>query len=191
MSNKLVKDTYSVNDFCKKFENTTIQQVKNELIEKIMNPHYVPYEKKDAMCQQIIKVTYYKKNENEKNPTLHINSRQEYMFKCLYLVKEYTTLKIDFKQSLQQFNLLNETGVLDCIFKNIPENEMREFHMVLEMVESDTLRNEYETHAFISNQVERFGQLIGTLAKPNLDQLSKVIQNINKEDIQKIITQLS
>ena len=185
MSNKKTNiEKCTVKEFCEKYNETNVEQTKIAFVEKIMNSHYVPYEMKITICEKIIESSYYKKNNNVKK--LHVNSPAKYMLYCLYLIKQYTNIQIDFSNTLEEFNLLNEFGLLDMIYRNIPEKELKEFSMILDMVESDILQNEYETHAFISNQVERFGNLIGVTLKPVADKIANTLENIAEEDVEKI-----
>lgn len=190
MNNKLVKEKYKVKDFCNKYKNTTIEETKAGLIEKVMNPHYVPYEMKTTICESIINATYYKKSNDGKTKSLYVNSPAQYMLFCLNLVKEYTHIEVDFKSALEEFNLLNESELIDVIYSNIPERELKEFKMLLDMVESDVMQNEYETHAFISKQVERFGELIGHIANPALNKLSEAVSNIDDKTVDKLVGKL-
>ena len=190
MSNKLVKDSYTVKEFCIKYNDTNNEQTKLELFERIMTPHYVPYEVKVTVCESIIKATYYKKSDDGYTERLYINSPSKHMLFCLNLVKQYTCIDVDFKNALEDFNLLNESALIDVIYSNISERELKEFRMILEMVESDILKNEYETHAFISNQVERFGELLGHIANPALMTLSESISNMDEKTIDKIISKI-
>lgn len=192
MSDKLVKTTkkYTVEKFCKKYNETNIEQVKQSLLESIMNPHYVPYEMKITICEKIIENSYYKKN-NDGVKKMHVNSPSKYMLYCLWLVKQYTYIEIDFSKSLEEFNMLNECELLDVIYSNVPEKEHREFQMILDMTENDLLQNEYDTHAFISNQVERFGELFGHIVKPALDRISDVLENMDEKTINNMINKLS
>lgn len=193
MSNKLVKTTkkYAVEEFCKKYNETNLDQVKQSLLEKVMNPHYVPYEMKITICEKIIENSYYKKNNDGKIEKLHVNSPSKYMLYCLWLVKQYTCIEVDFSNALEEFNLLNESEMLDVIYSNIPEKEHREFQMILDMVENDLLQNEYETHAFVSNQVERFGELFGNIVKPALDRFGDILENMDEKTINKVINKLN
>ena len=188
MSNKLVKTTkkYTVEKFCKKYNETNIEQVKQSLLESIMNPHYVPYEMKITICEKIIEKSYYKKSKQDNIEKIHVNSPAKYMLYCLWLVKQYTYIEVDFSNSLEEFNLLNETELIDVIFTHIPEREFKEFRMILEMVENDVMQNEYEMHAFISSQVERFGELFGYVTKSSMDGLINVLNNIDETTIDKI-----
>ena len=184
------KEKYTVKDFCKKYNETKVEQTKKELISSIINSHYVSYEMKITICEKVIENSYYKKNNDKKTKRLYINSPAQYMLYCLYLLKEYTYIEIDFSKSLEEFNLLNESELLDVIISNIPERELKEFRMILDMVENDALQNEYETHAFISNQVERFGELIGIVLKPAIEQLANALENMDEKTIDKIINKL-
>lgn len=189
----IVKDKYTVENFCKKYNETNIEKSKEALIEKVMNPHYVSYEMKITICEKIIENSYYKKEEKDgiKTRKLHINSPAEYMLYCLYLVKQYTNIEVDFSKALEEFNLLNECGLIDIIYKNIPEKEVKEFRKILDMVESDVMMNEYETHAFISNQVERFGELFGSITKPAINKLSETLENMDEKTIDKMIDKIN
>ena len=192
MSNKLVKSTkkYTVKEFCKKYNETNLEQVKQSLLENAMNSHYVPYEMKITICEKIIENSYYKKN-NDGVKKLHINSPAQYMLYCLWLVKQYTHIEVDLSKSIEEFNMLNECGLLDAIINCISEREIKEFRMILDMVENDVMQNEYETHAFISNQVERFGELFGHIVNPALDRISEILENVDEKTVDKIINKLS
>ena len=134
-----------------------------------------------------IKVKDINGNEHKK---LHVNSITNYMLYCLSLIDYYTTISIDYNESLESFNKLNKTELLDVILNCIPEREIKEFRMILDMVESDLIQNEYETHAFISSQVERFGELAGLTLTPLLEQLINAVNNIDDKTIDKIMNGL-
>lgn len=180
---------YTVKEFVKKYNDAKSDEVKEILVKSIMNPQYVDYEKKIAICEKIVAVSYYKKDKNG-NKKLHIDSPSQYMGYCLWLVKEYTNVEVDFKNSLEEFNLLNKNGLFDAVISFIPERELKEFRMILDMVENDVIQNEYETHAFIANQVERFGELAGVALKPAIEQLNKTLENMDEKTVENIIDKL-
>lgn len=185
--------TYTVKDFCKQYNSMKANESKIALVQSVMNAGYVPFEMKVTICEKIVDSTYYQtemKNGIEVKK-LHINSPAQYMGYYLWIVKEYTRIDIDFKNSLEEFNLLNKNGLLDVIVGYIPEGELKEFRMLLDMVASDAMANEYETHAFISNQIERFGQLIGTIANPAIEQLSRAIASMDEKTIEKMFNKLN
>lgn len=183
----------TVKDFCKKYNDAKSEQTKETLIHSVMDPHYVPYEMKITICEKIVEASYYtttdKNGVNVKK--LHVNSPAQYMLYCMNLVKEYTNIEVDFKDVLKEFNLLNKSDLVDIIHNNIPEKELREFQIILDMVRNDVMQNEYETHAFISNQVERFGELFGRVVSPALEKLSDTIANMDEKEIDKMINRLT
>jgi hypothetical protein len=186
------KVKYTVEEFCKKYNRTNVEQMKGKLIADVMNLHYVPYENKITICEMIIESSYYKINEKNgiKVKKLHVNSPAKYMLYCLNLVSNYTNIKVDFKNALKDFNLLNECEVLDIIYGTIPEKELKEFRMVLDMVENDVMQNEYETHAFISNQAERFGELFGSIISPAIEQLNNTLESMDEKTVEKMFDKL-
>ena len=109
------------------------------------------------------------------------------MLYCLNLVKQYTNIEIDFKNALEEFNMLNKYGLLDMICNTIPERELQEFQMILDMTENDVVHNEYEIHSFISNQIDRFGNLFGHIVKPAFDKINDIIKNMDEKTIEKML----
>lgn len=196
MSNKNVniikKDTYTVKEFCKKYNKLNEALTKNDFIKQVINPVYIPYENKITICNNIINISYYIKTEKNGNEIkkIYINSPSKHMLYLLNLVKHYTTIEIDFTKALENFNLLNECGFLDDFINYIPEKEVREFEMILNMVENDVIKNEYETNAYISNQVEKFGEIFGHVVEPAIKRLSEVLENMDEETIDKMADKL-
>lgn len=183
----------TINELVNKYTVLNNEELKKNLVESIVTVRYVSYEQKCDVCKRIVDVTYYTKTKNHNDyeyKKLHVDSTANYMLYCLNLVDYYTTVSIDYKKSLEEFNELNKTGLLDMIIAYIPEREIKEFRMILDMIESDVIQNEYETHAFISNQVERFGELAGIAITPILEQLIKSINNIDDKQIDKILNGL-
>ena len=67
----------------------------------------------------------------------------------------------------------------------IPASEISELRSMIDLKQRDEMTNQYETHSFISNQVERFGTLIGVTLKPVLEKISEQIENMSDEDVEK------
>lgn len=183
--------TYTVKEFCKTYNNASSNQVQDTLVKSVMNAHYVPYEVKITICNKIIESSYYEKDKDTNIKKMHVNSPSKYLLYCLYVVNQYTYLNVDFTNCLEEFNLLNKCELLDAIYSKIPEKELKELRMILDMVESDVLQNEYETHAFISKQVERFGDLFGHILEPALNKIAVALENIDEKTIEKAINKLN
>lgn len=186
-------NTYSVKEFCKKYNARTNDQIKNSLIDDVMNPHYVSYEMKITICEKIVESSYYTTSERDgiKTKKFHSNSPVRYMLYCLNLIKCYTYITVDFNNALDEFNLLNKSGLLDILANRISEKESKEFRMILDMVESDIMQNEYETHSFISNQVERFGELLGHIIKPAINSFGEIVKNMDEKAIDKMANKIT
>lgn len=183
---------YTVEEFCKQYDGFGSSQLKENFVKSIMNPHYVPYEKKIAICEKIIESSYYKTTEIDGVTTrkLHVNSPTQYILYHLYLVKEYTHIDVKFNNVLEEFNLLNKSDVIDLICGLISEKEYKEFRVLLDMIESDVMQNEYETHAFITGQVERFADLFGHVALPALEKIGEALDNMDESTIDKFVNKL-
>lgn len=165
----------------KKTEEEKLQMVREHILDQ-----YVPFEKKADIAKAIVDNSYWRneKIDGEKRKVLHIDSVANYMLKCMAIVDLYTDIerqKGDGKM-LEDFNTLNGSGVLDFIIQSISQRELKEFNMILQMTQDDVIANEFENHAFISQQVERFGKLVGTA-------LSPVISQLDIGQIEKVIDQ--
>ena len=148
-------------------ENMVREHIKNE---------YVPYEKKADVAKAITDTCYWKTvkdDDGNEHRELYVDSVAKYMLTCMAVLDLYTDIerqKGDGKM-LSDFNTLNEAGIFDTILQNVNQRELREFNMVLQETCNDVLTNEYENHAYISKQVNRFGKLIGEILSPIISQL--------------------
>lgn len=191
MSKNIVKNTekkVTVQEFVEKCNELTVEEIKDYIINE-----YIPYENKITICEKIVESTYYIKTQDvngAEKKKLHINSAATFMLYRLNMINSYTLIDIDFKNSLKEYNLLNKSGLIDVIFKLIPENELSEFDMLLEMTKNDFIANEYETKAFISKQVERFGELFGIMVTPAFERLSEVIENMDNKTVDSITSKV-
>ena len=173
-----------IDTFLKLYETKKTDDEKAEVISQIMKNNQVSYSDKVDRAGIIAKNSYHVKRsdvDGTEREVFEQNSAAKYM---LYsLVDLYTTLEIDFKQSLELFEKINGE-ILDMIILSIDERERKEFQMLLEFACDDLLVNEYEPHAFIREQVERFASLFGTIITP-------VIENIDVDKIEEVIKQIS
>lgn len=170
----------SVKEFMKKYNALTSSELKKNYAVSVINNKYIPYEKKATICEKIVESSYYirtKDTDGTEIKKFHVNSVANYMLFYLNVIDNYTSIAIDFKNSLEEFNLLNESECIDIICEHISEREMKELRMILEMVENDLLQNEYETHAFIRNQVERFADIIGRVGGTGISRLVDFLED--------------
>jgi hypothetical protein len=88
---------------------------------------------------------------------------------------------------LEAFDKLNSLGVFDLIVQCIDPRELKEFQMLVQMASDDIMVNEYEPHAFIKSQIDRFGALIGATLEPimkglDFDKIQAIATNITTMD---------
>jgi hypothetical protein len=188
-----MSEKISVENFVKRYNekiSKNDEQVLDKYLQSIVNVKYVPYEQKINACRRVIEATHYKKGTDKngiKTKELHINSPAEYMLFHISLIENYTQISINYSNTLSDFDLLSETGLLDKIISYIPENEYRLMNAILNMLESDVLRNEYEMHSFISNQVEKFGRMVGEGSTLIMDKFGEILKNVDEKKINKIV----
>ena len=169
-----------------KYKMKKTDEERLQFVKEYIKNEYVPFETKADVAKAIVDTSYWRteKIDGNKRKVLHVDSVANYMLKCMALVDLYTNIERQKNEGkmLEDFNTLNGSGILDMIIQSINPRELKEFNMVLQMTQDDVIANEFENHAFISQQVERFGQLIGTA-------LSPVIEQLDFEQIEKVIDQ--
>ena len=168
-----------------KFRKT--DEEKEKMIKEHILHEYIPYEKKIAVAKAIADASYWrteKTPDGKENKYLYIDSTAKYMLTCMSVVKLFTNIECQQGDGkvLEDFNTLNSSGILDIIIQNVDEKELKEFRMILDMICGDIINNEFENHAFISKQVNRFGELIGTALMPIISQLDldKIKEIVNE-----------
>lgn len=191
MSN-MKNNKMTVKEFISKYNALEDAKIKNDFIKLNINSKYVSYENKITICEKIIEASHYIKtlDNSIEIKKMHINSPCKYMLYRLNIINSYTNIQIDFKNSLEEYNLLNKLDLINIIKELISKEEIEEFDMLLDMTEKDFIANEYETKAFISGQVERFAELFGSIVAPALEQLGNVLENMDEKTVDNIMAKL-
>lgn len=173
---------YTVKVFCDNYKD---EKKRDSLLSDVIKNHYVPFEQKIAICQKVVELSHYVKEEingkEYKRP--RINSSTQYVLFNLYMVNEYTNIDVQFKNVIEEFNLLNGCGALDGIIVRIDDRESKEFRMVLDMTESDLLQNEYEIHAYVNNLIDRVENIVDTVGTPALDMIQHLAKNTDWKNV--------
>ena len=151
---------------------------------------YVPYVQKIAVCRSVVNACYYSVEARDENGVatrkkLHIDSPNAYLFFVLSLIKSYTDIEVlntgdDFAS---QYDTLNEKGLILILVKRIPHAEYEEFKMVYDMIQADTLKNEYEISSWISNKVDTVGKIIGESIIPMMNNAG-----VSFDDLKNLLT---
>ena len=172
-----------IKEFVESYSNFATQNLKDDYLKDNLEiTTYVPFVKKVTYAASLAQNTMINKDTGN----VRVSSESNYLFFVRSIIELYTDLEIENNAFYDEYDLLNESGLLDEIMQMIPEKEINEFKMICDMKRSDLLQNKYENHAFISDQVERFGTLIGVTLKPMLDKLATELENMDDEKITKL-----
>lgn len=173
----------TVKDFIEKYNNIATDRLKEDYLNDNLHiKTYLPFIMKVTLADKLANVTTLDKDTGNVNVKSDVN----YLLFCRMIIEQYTDLQVETEGFYEEYDLLNESGLLDQIMQKIPEREIKEFKMICDMKKSDLLQNKYDNHAFIASQVERFGTLIGVTLKPVLDKLATELGNMDDSKIDKL-----
>lgn len=161
-----------------------------KFLEERITRTYVPYVQKIAVCRSVVNACFYRAEAYDDNGTVtrkkfHVDSPNAYLFFVLSLIKAYTDIEVlnvgdDFAS---QYDALNEKGLILILVKRIPKAEYEEFKMVYDMIQADTLKNEYEVSSWISNKIDVVGKIIGESIIPVMNNAG-----ISFQDLKNLLT---
>lgn len=183
----------TIKEFCEKYNNIATKQLKDQFVKDNLEiTSYVPFVKKDALISNLLKATMIDKETGN----VKVNSSAEYLLKTRIFVEQYTNLAVETEGFFEEYDELKKSGLFDILFigngeKDIPPMipfaEMAEFNHLLEVKKNDLLVNKYEIHSFITEQVERFKALGEATLTPLMEAVSKKLDEIPREDLDKIV----
>ena len=191
-------------EFVEKYNNRANNTLKEQLLSKIKITPYVSIIKKDAYAQLIVdKTTFEQESYDDNGETkyrktdkIRVNSVGQYVQFCRAVIELYTDLEIDEddKGFIKGYDALKSSGLLDILMVGsdkadplITMSELSEFKTILTMKQSDTQFNETTTQAFINKQVGRISDFANATLTPLMDVVSKKLDEIPKEDLDKVI----
>lgn len=186
----------TVKKFVEEYENRATESLKDEYLKDTIEvKRYIPFALKDALASIIANATCFetveKKDINgnvsrEKTGRIKVNSisRRLLFYRCV--IEQYTNLTVETEGFYEEYDLLNSLGILDKVIQMIPERELGEFSHIVDMKVSDTLSYYDSPQKFVSDQVERFGTLIGVTLNPFLEKLADQLGELDEEHIDKL-----
>ena len=191
-------------EFVERYNHTVNSSLKEQLLGKIKITPYVSIIKKDTYAQLIVNRTMFEQETYDDNgitkyrktDKIKINSVGRYVQFCRAVIELYTDLEIDEddKGFIKGYDALKSSGLLDILMVGsdkadplIPMSELSEFKTILTMKQSDTQFNETTTQAFISKQIGRISDLANATLTPLMDVVSKKLDEIPKEDLDKVV----
>ena len=191
-------------ELVEKYNSYNNSTLKASLLKDIKITPYVSIIKKDAYAQLIVDRTTFEQEAYDDNGVtkyrktdkIRINSVAQYVQFCRAVIELYTDLEIDEddKGFIKGYDALKSSGLLDILMVGsdkadplIPMSELSEFKTILTMKQSDTQFHETPTQAFISKQIGRISDLANATLTPLVDVVSKKLDEIPKEDLDKVV----
>ena len=168
--------------FVNEYRNIATDRLKEDYLKDNLHiKTYLPFLTKVTLADKLAKVTTLDKDTDNVN----VKSDANYLLFCRTIVEQYTDLQVETEGFYEEYDLLNESGLIDKIMQMIPEKEIGEFKMLCDMKKEDLIFNQSTPKAFINQQVERVSTILGVTLKPVLEKISEQIENISEEDVEK------
>lgn len=189
-------------ELVEKYNSYNNSTLKASLLKDIKITPYVSIIKKDTYAQLIVDKTTFEQQAYDDNgetkyrktDKIRVNSVAQYVQFCRAVIKLYTDLEIEDGSFIKEYDALKSSGLLDILMVGseqrdplIPISELSEFKTILSMKQSDIQFNETTAQAFISKQIGRISDLANVTLTPLMNVVSKKLDEIPKEDLDKVI----
>ena len=172
-----------IKEFAEKYNAMDTDRLKEDYLNDNLHiKTYLPFLTKMTLADKLAKITTLDKDTGNVNVKSDIN----YLLFCRMIVEQYTDLQVETEGFYEEYDLLNEYGLLDKIMQMIPEKEITEFKMICDMKKDDIIFNQSTPKAFVNQQIERITNIASVALKPVLDKLATELENIDDEKISKI-----
>lgn len=183
-------------DFCEKYNNTTDQAKEDFLKRNLKVKNYIPFLEKETLAERVVKATSFGyENVNGKavqTTNVEINTTARYILCIRAILEAYTDLTVESPDFYKEYDVLKTSGLLASLLGTgksegvILSSEIEEFYTLVNMKLDDVIRNNTSTQAFISNQVTRFGDLVGTTLNPILEKIAAEINGLDETKVEKL-----
>lgn len=167
----------NIKDFIEEYNNASEKDiyVKSHIVE-----NYIPYEKKVAICRNIIDTADYTPNvEATNNKYYSPNTPIRFVLFCMSIIDSYTDIEpeeIDDKRDVMGgFNLLESNGVFKILFREL-DKEYNTLNNVMQMMVEDTINKENCLVSFLSSKFDAIQVLYDTIYPYIEEQIKKKIK---------------
>lgn len=153
-------------------------QNKEGFLKKRFVNTYVDYNRKITLCTNVLRTTLFQKVKVSVDKEIEVfkqNTPATAMLFSLTLVNEYTDIDVDFKNALNEFDMLEKEGLVDLLVNSIPRLEHDKFQTILNMVRDDIYENERSLIGYLDSKLTATELGLGSI----LDGLSVVNDDIN------------
>ena len=181
----------TIKNFIDEYNKRGTESLKKQYIKDNLEiTPYVSFVKKDALISNLLKATMIDKETGN----VKVNSSAEYLLMTRILIENYTNLTVETDGFYEEYDELKKSGLFNILLVGddttaplIPYEEIAEFKHLLSIKRNDVLTNRYEIHSFITEQVDRFKALGEATLTPLMNAVSKKLDEIPKEDLDKVI----
>ena len=173
--------TYTVQELVEKYDNRTSDELKERLLDTIQIKEYVPYMTKRLFAKTILDRAFYRDGK------IHKDSLMKQMLYVQALILMYTNIKIDAENLIDEYDSLNSRHIIGYILAKIPESELLMFEGMVQMMFDDAYFNEYEIHAYLTNQLTKFYPMISDKLNNLMDAITNVLQKLDPKTIKKLL----
>lgn len=183
-------------DFCEKYNNTTDKAKEDFLKRNLKVKNYIPFLEKETLAERVVKATSFGyENVNGKavqTTNVEINTTARYILCIRAILEAYTDLTVESPDFYKEYDALKTSGLLASLLGTgesegvVPSSEIEEFYTLVNMKLDDVIRNNTSTQAFISSQVTRFGDLVGTTLNPILEKIATEINGLDETRVEKL-----
>ena len=177
-----------IKEFTEKYNTIATDRLKEDYLNDNLHiKTYLPFLTKVTLADKLAKVTTLDKDTGNVNVKSDVN----YLLFCRTIIEQYTDLQVETEGFYEEYDLLNESGLLDKIMQMIPEKEITEFKMICDMKKDDIIFNQSTPKAFINQQIERITTIASVTLKPILEKLVDEFENLDDKKIEKFEKYLS
>lgn len=164
----------TVEQLVKEFRQFKNEDFKKTLVRKYVPENtYIPYASKCFLANTIV-------NQSVLNgKVVRQDSTKKYILYMCALVNEYTKIQVTAKNWTDEYDKLEQNGIMDIIIELIPEKEKSAFTTILNMKVDDA----------ICNNVTQKDMVIGMLQgmMPNMGDMGEVFENMTDEQFGQIL----
>lgn len=185
-----------IKEFVNRYNALETVEAKNNFIQNNLTAKkYLPFINKITLAENLIDKSVYEhenyidndgNTQSRKTGNIKLDSVVQYLLFNRIIIEYYTNLEIETKGFYEEYDMLCQNGIMEQIASLIPKEEINELKTIIDFKRSDAVANAYETHSFISNQVSRFGNLIGVTLKPFAEKIANEIENMDESKIEKL-----
>lgn len=169
-----------VNELCKNYKAAATEAAKNDYLKKsIKTRKYIPYAEKVTHAKALVAAS----NMTDAGDVV-LDSPRQYLSNVYAILNMYTDLELNEDAWVEEYDQLNELGLVKKIIDQLPEADLGEFEVLRNMVYDDFIENQTSTRSWISKLVQKFSEKLNS----GMEKLAETLNGIDLEEIKKKIS---